>query len=126
LVALDRPRDQYHVRAAEIAESHLQSGGRLVGTGLVLSEFYSHVLYSRGPAGARAVLTQLLADPVYEWIDVTVDIMREANLRWLARFADQDFSLVDAVSFEVMRRERLKQAFAFDEHFEIAGYTLLD
>jgi predicted nucleic acid-binding protein len=40
------------------------------------------------------------------------------------KFADQNFSLVDAVSFEIMRQERLTQAFAFDVHFEVAGYKL--
>jgi predicted nucleic acid-binding protein len=126
LIALSRPRDQHHVRASEIADSLLRSGGRLVGTTLVMSEFYSHLMYLRGPAAARAMLTQMLDDPIYEWIDVGVEVIREAKVRWLARFADQDFSLVDAVSFEVMRRERLKRAFAFDEHFAVAGYALLE
>ena len=34
-------------------------------------------------------------------------------------------SPIDAVSFEVMRRNRLTHAFAFDRHFEIAGFELL-
>jgi predicted nucleic acid-binding protein len=126
LLALGEKRDQHHIRATEIADSHVRSGGRLVGTTLVMSEFYSHLMYRRGPAAARGVLTQLLDDPIYEWIDVGVDVIREAKARWLGRFADQDFSLVDAVSFEVMRRERIKSAFAFDEHFTVAGYALLD
>jgi predicted nucleic acid-binding protein len=43
----------------------------------------------------------------------------------LARFADQELSLIDAVSFEVMRRNRLTHAFAFDRRFETAGFALL-
>jgi predicted nucleic acid-binding protein len=43
----------------------------------------------------------------------------------LARFSDQDFSLIDLVSFEVMRRSRVTHAFAFDRHFAIAGFELL-
>jgi predicted nucleic acid-binding protein len=46
-------------------------------------------------------------------------------VRWLERFDDQRFSLADAVSFEVMRREKVKQAFAFDQRFEIAGFALV-
>jgi predicted nucleic acid-binding protein len=34
-------------------------------------------------------------------------------------------SLVDAVSFVVMTQRRLDEAFAFDPHFEQAGFTLL-
>jgi predicted nucleic acid-binding protein len=43
----------------------------------------------------------------------------------LERYHDQDFTLTDAVSFEVMRRERIRQAFAFDGHFVTAGFELL-
>jgi predicted nucleic acid-binding protein len=50
---------------------------------------------------------------------------REAVTRWLARFADQEFSLTDAVSFEVMQRNKVTHAFAFDRHFAIAGFKLL-
>lgn len=52
--------------------------------------------------------------------------MQHAVARWLVRFPDQRFSLTDAVSFEVMRRERVTHAFAFDKHFETAGFKLLD
>lgn len=43
----------------------------------------------------------------------------------MAGWPSQRFSLVDSVSFEVMRRERLSQAFAFDKHFEVPGFELL-
>lgn len=70
-------------------------------------------------------MSLLLNDPVHEWMDVTAALERDALTNWLARFPDQRFSLVDAVSFEVMRREGLKHAFAFDRHFEVAGFDLL-
>jgi len=125
-LALSRRRDQHHARAVEIAERHLAAGGRYLSTMLVLGELYSHLLYLRGPKGARAALTHLLDDPVHEWVDVTAELVGEAKARWLMRFTDQSFSLVDAVSFEIMRRERLIHAFAFDHHFEVAGFKLLD
>lgn len=37
----------------------------------------------------------------------------------------RDFSLSDAVGFEIMRREGLTHAFAFDHHFGIAGFHRL-
>src|SRR5437764_355632 len=125
LLALSRRQDQYHADAVKIAERHVTRGGRYLGTTLILGELYSHLLYLRGPAGARAALTNLLDDPVHEWMDVTAALVREAKARWLMRFADQRLSLVDAVSFEIMRRERLTQAFAFDQHFEVAGFELV-
>jgi len=62
---------------------------------------------------------------VHDWLPVSSNLEREAVTRWLVRFSDQDFSLIDAVSFEVMRRNRVTHAFAFDRQFAIAGFTLL-
>ena len=125
LLALSRRKDQHHARAVDIAERHLGSGGQFVGTTLILAEFHSHLLYLRGPREARIAVAALLDDPVHEWLPVSSDLEHEALTRWLARFDEQRFSLVDAVSFEVMRRTRVTHAFAFDQHFAIAGFTLL-
>jgi predicted nucleic acid-binding protein len=92
---------------------------------LVLAELHGHLLHRRGPELARAVVADLLADPAYEWVDVPAELVREALSRWLARFRDQRFSLTDAVSFEVMRRARIRGAFAFDSDFVRAGFELL-
>lgn len=35
----------------------------------------------------------------------------------VARYADKDWSLCDAISFAVMERNRVKVAFSFDRHF---------
>ena len=56
---------------------------------------------------------------------MTTALVGEAMGAWLDRFADQAFSLTDAVSFELMKRERIAVAFAFDRHFEAAGFGLL-
>jgi uncharacterized protein len=126
LLALSRRNDQYHQRAVRIADAHLAAGGRFVGTALVLGELHSHLLYLRGPPGARAALQQLVEDPVHEWLDVPASLVRDAIATWLDRYRDQSFSLINAVSFEVMRRERLTHAFAFDHHFTVAGFELLE
>ena len=125
LLALASGRDQYHARAVVLARRFLAGGGRFVATSLVLAELHGHLLYRRGPAEARAVVTALLGDPAYEWLDVPAALVREAVSAWLERFHDQRFSLTDAVSFEVMRRERLGTAFAFDTDYETAGFALL-
>lgn len=125
LLALSHARDQHHARAMEIAAGHRARGGTFVGTTLVLSEFYSHLLYLRDAAVARTALRHLVDDPIQSWIAVGPEVVGEAMSGWLARFQDQPFSLVDAVSFEVMRAEGVRSAFAFDHHFEIAGFELL-
>ena len=125
LLALSRRKDQYHTRAVDIAERHLGAGGQFVGTTLILAEFHSHLLYLRGTKEARVAVSALLEDPVHEWHAVSSALEREAVTRWLARFSDQEFSLTDAVSFEIMQRSKVTHAFAFDRHFAIAGFELL-
>ena len=96
-----------------------------MGTTLILGELYSHLLHLRGTKEARTITLHLLADPVHEWVQVSAGLVSDAVMTWLARFADQRYSLVDAVSFEVMRQAGVTQAFAFDRHFEVAGFALL-
>ena len=42
----------------------------------------------------------------------------------LRLYADQDFSLADAVSFALMQQRNITEAFAFDRHFLTAGFML--
>lgn len=125
LLAVANPRDQHHDEAVAIGRRFLATGGRWVGTTLVLAELHGHLLHRRGPEVAREHLERLMADPAHEWLDTSTELIGEAVERWMRRFRDQRFSLADAVSFEVMRRLDLTTAFAFDHHFEVAGYRRL-
>lgn len=40
------------------------------------------------------------------------------------KYADQRVSFTDCVSFVLMRRHRLSHAFAYDRHFQLAGFRL--
>ena len=126
LLALASSRDQYHARAREIAERHRRLGGRWVGSALVLGELHGHLLRRTDPRTARRVVSALLADPMHDWRDASVELVRGAVTGWIERFADQRFSLTDAVTFELMRRDRLTHAFAFDRDFVTAGFALLE
>ena len=125
LLALANPRDQYHARAVETARRFVERGGRWTGSVLVLAELHGHLLRWRGPAVARQVLAAVRRDPAYEWREVDLDLLDAALGDWLDRFHDQRFSLTDAVTFALMRRERLTTAFAFDRDFVTAGFLLL-
>jgi len=45
-------------------------------------------------------------------------------LRQFERFADQKVSYTDALSFVLMRKEKIREAFSFDRHFVLAGFAL--
>ena len=125
LLAVANRRDQHHAEAIAIGGRFLTTGGRWVGTTLVLGELHGHLLHRRGAEFARTIVSELLDDPAYEWAEVSALLVRDAVTAWLERFRDQRFSLTDAVSFEVMRRERIAVAFAFDRDFVTAGFDLL-
>jgi len=57
-----------------------------------------------------------------EWVDETIHQVGIASVLAAAR---RGLSLVDCVSFEIMRRLGIKRAFAFDRHFEEQGFECL-
>ena len=53
-------------------------------------------------------------------VDESID---ERAWTWLRRHDERPYSYVDATSFEIMRRERIAEAFAFDNDFTTAGFV---
>ena len=118
-------REAAHERARATYTEQMLGGGTLVTTALVIAEMHVLLLKLRGPAAALKFLDGVAADAAHEVIDVDRDLRLAAIERWLRRFADQDLSLTDAVSFEVMRRRRLRRVLALDRHFVTAGFELV-
>ncbi len=124
LLALAHRRDQYHTRAAVFARKFVMNGGRFVITPLVLAELQGLLLYRRSGDIARSVVEAILGDPLYTCVPVDAEILAAAMGAWLGKFRDQPLTLCDGVSFEVMRRERIKSVFGYDRHFADAGFRL--
>jgi predicted nucleic acid-binding protein len=43
-------------------------------------------------------------------------------LGYFVKYADQLISFTDAISFVLMRKEKIKRVFSFDRHFQLAGF----
>ena len=52
-------------------------------------------------------------------VDASID---SRAWEWLHRHDERVYSYVDATSFEIMRRERITEALAFDGDFGAAGF----
>jgi|SRR5579859_8083814 len=102
----------------------LDRNQRLVTSNHVIGETYTLLRMRLGHAAAQGFLRRSRASARTQRVFVPEAWEEEAEVV-LARFADQDFSFVDATSFIVMRNLRLRTAFAFDRHFAVAGYLLL-
>ncbi len=124
-VALIHRRDQHHSRALQLWPGIRDGQRELVTTGLVAGETHALLLRRRGAEAAATFVESLLTSRLGHvvWTDAT--ITRNALERWLRGFDDQLFTLVDAVSFEVMRREGIREAFTFDKDFERAGFKTI-
>jgi predicted nucleic acid-binding protein len=124
-VALIHARDQRHGSARRTWSAVLRARREVVTTSLVLVE--SHGLIARR-LGVEAGLVFLDAfgtprDRRIVWAEE--ELATAAVDRWLRRYRDRLLSLTDAVSFEVMRREGLREAFAFDDDFERVGFRVV-
>jgi uncharacterized protein len=75
-----------------------------------------------GIDAVRRLLDDLL--PIFELRFVSPELHASAVAALLAAGV-RDVSLVDRVSFELMRRTGITEAFAFDRHFEQEGFALL-
>lgn len=102
----------------------LADGWTLATTNLVAGETYTLMRTRLGAAAALRFLEAIRTSPTTRRVSVTAEWEIAAE-ELLARYADQDFSYVDATSFVAMRRLGLRQAFAFDHHFVVAGFKLL-
>ncbi|MSR05742.1 MAG: hypothetical protein EXR93_01530 [Gemmatimonadetes bacterium] len=79
----------------------------------------------RGRTAALAFLDTVYAERMHDIRFVDREMESAAVDRWIRPFRNQGFSLADAVSFEIMRREGIRTAFALDRHFAAAGFDLL-
>jgi len=119
-LALLNSKDEHHGRARRVFETLRAQEAALVTTSFVLVETYALVARRMGLAAVRAFRDDLVPLLDVVWVEANA---HEAGLDLLLERKKRDLSLVDAVSFVVMRQQRLEHAFAFD--FEDEGFSLL-
>ena len=115
-------REEQHEAALQRYAHELQGGNRFVTTNLVLAEMQLLIARHRTADDALRFVDAVHRDLTHEVRYIDRELEQEAVDRWLRPFTDHRFSLADAVSFEVMRRERLAVAFTLGKHFQTAGF----
>jgi uncharacterized protein len=122
--ALADRNDANHRKAAGIYPSLLTTYNRLVTSNLVIAEAYVLILNELGHPAAFDFLERIKTSPRIVRIYSTEGLEAEAE-GLLRKYSDQDFSYTDAVSFVIMKRQKMRKAFAFDRHFQAAGFSLV-
>lgn len=114
--------DSRHADAASGFGRIASDGLRWVTSSFVLCETLN--LLERFAGGKFAAQTGRLLFSASLTIVEPEPSDRKAALSLLEKYADQRVGYCDCVSFVIMRRLRLRDAFTFDRHFEQAGFRL--
>ncbi len=121
LFALLVSSDRSHLAAAASFARLRTLRAPLVTSSYVLVETYALLGRRVGLSAARAFRTDFAPLLSVRWVDAE---LHEQGLELLSRRDLTTLSLVDAVSFVVIRQERIADVFAFDRHFTDEGLTL--
>ena len=117
-IALTLKRDAHHDEALRLWEA---GTGALLTTNHIIGETWTFL--RRRDSHALAVRFRYRAAESSYLTAVHSDEDLEAEAwRWLRRHDERPYSFVDAVSFALMRRRRLREALAFDGDFSAAGF----
>ena len=120
--ALADRRDPNHRIAVERFQAILDRGEELLLHNYVILESVA-LLQSRLGLDSALKFARESSAFAIEWIDKD---LHDSGARELERSAQHRLSLVDHLSFLVMRRRKTSTAFAFDPDFKTAGFQLFE
>ena len=114
--------DENHARAQATWVKLANRPQDLMTSNYVLVETSALLGWRLGFQAVRDFETNFVPALEVRWVDLTIH--RQAVAALLTA-AERSLSLVDCVSFELMRQAGLNVAFAFDVHFSQQGFELL-
>ncbi len=114
--------DPNHHTSVRRLQAILERGEELLTHNYVLVEAIA-LLQARLGLAAATKLSKDSTAFVIEWVD---DDLHASGIRALERSTKRHVSLVDHISFLVMRRRDVATAFAFDPDFTAAGFRLFE
>ena len=113
--------DDCHQAAKRLWMDLLEKENRLHTSNYVLVETFALLQHRLGMESIRVFTADILPIMDVFWVDEGVH--RSAHHAFLISDRRQ-LSLVDCISFEVMRRLQLEDVFCFDSHFTEQGFHM--
>jgi predicted nucleic acid-binding protein len=123
-IALANSTDKLHDKAKTIRTRLLKERASFVTTNVVIIELANSLCRTPSRSAAIDLIEGINDSSNVKIIHLDRDLQGDAWALFSSR-RDKDWSLTDCVSFVVMRQEGIGEAFAFDRHFEQAGFTTL-
>ena len=115
--------DERHEAARNAWERLLDGRDILHTTNYVLVETIALLQSRIGTDGLRTFMADVTPVLTVTWVDEGTHRSAQHALLLSSRRA---LSLVDCVSFEVMRRQGIDRVFCFDDHFTEQGFQVID
>jgi predicted nucleic acid-binding protein len=120
-VALLSPRDQHHQDAIRVSRDLRQP---VVVTEFVLIELANALAEVESRGRAMALWNSLRHDPTVSIVPASTELVARGLELYRLR-DDKAWSLVDCISFEVMKDQAITDALTADHHFEQAGFVAM-
>lgn len=120
-VAFRNTRDSLHDEASVLLKEQVAA---LITTNHVRGETWTFLRRRVGHHAAVNFLDSIEQSTRVKVAQVSEDLEHEA-FRWLRRHDERAYSFVDATSFLLMKKMKIREALAFDEDFTVAGFRVL-
>jgi uncharacterized protein len=123
-IALAVERDPLHARAVAAWERMMSSAERIVTSVPVVLETFTFLQRNTRLDIALSWKDRLAAIPRAKILECTTKDV-QACWEYMKGRDLHKLSAVDATSFVIMKRERIRTAFAYDHHFASVGFRLV-
>lgn len=122
LLAVLDADDENHQKARETWEDLISREAELVCSSYILVETFALVQNRLGIEAVRTFQEDVMPLVNTVWID---ESMHQVGVTAVLTAARKNLSLVDCISFDVMRRLGIKSVFVFDPHFKEQGFECI-
>ena len=119
LLAVMDKDDEFHQEAKALWERLTKQQAALVATNYVVLETVALLQHRIGMPAVRRFHDDILPVMTIDWISSE---QHDQGMAALLAAGRRNLSLVDCISFDAMRRHRLRHVFAFDKHFKEQGF----
>lgn len=114
----------HHQKALALADQTVRARAKLITTDAIVLEIGNSLARLRVRESGTAILRSLRTDHRVRIEPVTRELI-DAGFEMFEMRRDKQWSLMDCISFIVMRRHGLTEALTADDHFRQAGFKAL-